>query len=576
MSQLIQELDNLSSIKIGENGHAENIWSKDNREKIVQFSFQLTRTNQSQIENLEIVFRNLLTDINYHYESKKIIAPIYEELIITLYKLIAQTRDIFDGKGEYSLSYMMLYVWFDFFPDSARYMLSRFVEDPNDKHPYGSWKDIKYFADMCYLRDETHPLISYSIQLLNTQLKDDYDKIVYGNQDISLVAKWIPREKSKFGWLFEKLAEDYYQEFMPVKGTFNPTISSHVKGLLKCKTHYRKLLSKLNKVLDTVQIKQCSNQWESIQPSKQTAITMKRQNKAFFNIDKKGNQRSSNEDRIICSQHFKEYINKATRGEVQIKGKRLGMNEFVKEAIELSHSLPAENTELIELLNAQWKNNSSSTLVLEKMIPMVDVSGSMDGDPLNAAIGLGLRVAEKSLIGKRIMTFSASPSWVNLEGIDSFVHMVAKVKQADWGMNTNFYAALDLILTAIVNMKMSAEDVEDMTLAIFSDMQIDRADSSYKDMFSIIRTKYANAGIAVCGKPYSLPHILFWNLRSTNGFPTLSNQQNTSMMSGYSPALLNLFCEDGKESFRNPWTMLMYSLSNKRYSDVEEFMISQF
>jgi hypothetical protein len=115
-----------------------------------------------------------------------------------------------------------------------------------------------------------------------------------------------------------------------------------------------------------------------------------------------------------------------------------------------------------------------------------------------------------------------------------------------------------------------------MTLAIFSDMQIDRADSSYKDMFSIIRTKYANAGIAVCGKPYSLPHILFWNLRSTNGFPTLSNQQNTSMMSGYSPALLNLFCEDGKESFRNPWTMLMYSLSNKRYSDVEEFMISQF
>ena len=55
------------------------------------------------------------------------------------------------------------------------------------------------------------------------------------------------------------------------------------------------------------------------------------------------------------------------------------------------------------------------------MIAMVDVSGSMDGDPLHAAIALGIRVAEKSILGKRVLTFSALPTWVNLDGYDSFV-----------------------------------------------------------------------------------------------------------------------------------------------------------
>ena len=585
MSAFTKELDNEYSIQIGENGHAENKWSSDNREKIVQFSFQLSRTTHKQIQHLESKFREILHGIQHQYESKQIAAPIYEELITTLYKLIAQTRDIVDGKGEYSLSYMMLYVWFDFFPESAKYMLSRFVTNTDEQedekshtHPFGSWKDIKYFADFCYLKEENHPFISYCVALLNKQLREDEERVIYGNKEISLVAKWIPREKSKFGWLFEMLAHDYFNEFMPSSEKINYSIPSHYRALLKCKTHYRKLLSKLNAILDTVQIKQCSNTWASIEPSKQTAITMKRQNKAFLNVDKMGRQRSYEEDRIVCAQHFTEHIEKAVRGEVTIKGKRLGMEEFVKEAIELTNST-VEHKELVDLLDAQWKNSSTATQSLEKMIPMVDVSGSMEGDPLHAAIGLGIRVAEKSIIGKRIMTFSASPTWVNLEGIDSFVHMVAKVKQSDWGVNTNFYAALDLILKVIVNMKMSAEDAEDMTLAIFSDMQIDCADPSRlsnKDLFSTIESKYANAGIAICGKPYKVPHILFWNLRSTNGFPSLASNKNTSMMSGYSPALLNLFCEDGKDSFRNPWSMLMYSLSNKRYDDVEKFIMSQF
>ena len=75
----------------------------------------------------------------------------------------------------------------------------------------------------------------------------------------------------------------------------------------------------------------------------------------------------------------------------------------------------------------------------------------------------------------------------------------------------------------------------------------------------------------VKGKPYKPPHILFWNLRSTRGFPTLSTQSNASMMSGFSPSMLNLFCEEGVESLQSssPWSLFLKGLENDRYSIME-------
>jgi hypothetical protein len=83
-----------------------------------------------------------------------------------------------------------------------------------------------------------------------------------------------------------------------------------------------------------------------------------------------------------------------------------------------------------------------------------------------------------------------------------------------------------------------------------------------------MKAKYEAAGIRVHGKGYKPPHILFWNLRSTSGFPSLSNQPNASMMSGFSPALLNLFCEQGLEALQTctPWSILNKSLENERYT----------
>ena len=117
----------------------------------------------------------------------------------------------------------------------------------NDKmiHPYGSWKDIKYFCDYCKNNGEnvTHPLIQYSIMLMNEQIKVDYSNFISNSNEISLAAKWAPREKSSFGWMYQSLAMDYFHYYMETANTED----THKKAVLKCKTEYRKILSLLNR-----------------------------------------------------------------------------------------------------------------------------------------------------------------------------------------------------------------------------------------------------------------------------------------------------------------------------------------
>lgn len=580
MATLVNALDNYTPKQIGENGHAEYGWSNNIREKILQFSFQLTRTNEKQINMLSQTLLDMLREIMYMTQVGSLsVQEVAREYICILYKMIGHTRDIIDGKGECQLTYMMIYTWYMIQPSLASHALKCMVDLGDPKiHQYGSWKDIKYFCNYCLSKkcELSHPLIQDAIMIVNNQLRNDYATVQWGLDEISLVAKWVPREKSaKFGNLYEAFACDYFAVYMASA----QTAESKAKAIIKCKTEYRKLLSMLNKKIDTLQIKQCGNTWAEIDFQKVTSVSLSKQRKAFLNVTKKGLPRySDNEDRNICANHFNAHIQKAVKGEVEMKGKRLGLNDFTKQAIELinlSYSRTVTFQAEKDLLNSQWRDNSTQNNSLGKMIAMVDVSGSMEGDPMNAAIALGIRVAEKSLIGKRVMTFSASPKWVNLDGANDFISMVEKIKVAEWGMNTNFEAALNMILDAIVTAKMSAEDVQDMCLVIFSDMQIDSADrtnTNTNTMYDMMREKYAAAGMRVHGKPYKPPHILFWNLSSTNGFPSLSNQSNTSMMAGFSPALLNLFCDQGIEALQacTPWSLLERSLQNERYLILEK------
>jgi hypothetical protein len=577
MSLLIDALDNIipENMQLGENGHYEYKFSEtDIQEQILQLYFQLVRTSETCTlkQKFEDILKHIFSlEFNSILQNKKQIV-LYMTVIL---QLVCQTRDIVAGKGEYALAYMLLFGLYNYYPDFALYALEKFVSLEDGKHPYGSWKDMKYIAHYCKSNCDNktnHEMIKKCIQLINAQLvKDD---ICENDLDVSLCAKWVPREGSKaHGWFFKLLAKDFFKghDFMS-KTDSSLSLKGYTKADKKCYTKYRQMLAKLNKRIDTVQIKQCGNTWTNIDHNKTTSITLSRNKKAFLNITKAGETRSLSIDRIVCAQNFKKYIESRIRSGKEVKGARVGLNHFTRQALEFINN-SASNVLEIDLLNSQWRSNSSQNGSLNKMIAMVDTSGSMYGEPLEVAIALGIRVAEKSLLGKRILTFTSKPTWHNLDKDDDFVSMVRNLKDAVWHGSTNFYAALQLILDTMITNKIPPEDTEGLVLAIFSDMQINEADRSFNasSMNETIHTMYENTG-------YKCPHILFWNLRSTDGFPSLSSDKGVSMMSGFSPVLLNQFCEKGLDALdqATPWNMMVESLNHERYSCLNEPIVQHY
>ncbi len=304
MAALINTLD---AIQMGEKGHAEYSLSTNIQELILQFSFQLTRTTENGINSLNKILKNLLLSLKEKESSQ-----LSKGYLSILYRMIGHTRDIVNGKGEYKLTYMMIHTWYKFYPELAYFALKCMVDIGKGVHQYGSWKDIKQFCTYCRNNGEKmdSPIILYAVKLINDQLRQDYANLISNSDEISLSAKWAPREKSAFGWLFHILATDYYAHFLETAHSDN----QKSRAIMKCKTEYRKLISTLNKKIDTLQIKQCAQTWADINFDKVTSISLAKQKKAFLNITKKGSVRfACDDDRIECAENFKEHIDKATK-----------------------------------------------------------------------------------------------------------------------------------------------------------------------------------------------------------------------------------------------------------------------
>ena len=86
-------------------------WSEDLTSKIVQFYFQLVRSENT--EKLETKLEEMLIKIkNNEFSNMK--------HFIKLYKLIGHTRDIISGKGEQKLAFMQIWVWVEILSRTSR------------------------------------------------------------------------------------------------------------------------------------------------------------------------------------------------------------------------------------------------------------------------------------------------------------------------------------------------------------------------------------------------------------------------------------------------------------------------
>ena len=608
MTSIITGLDTHTPLQTGENLHTERSYSNDLNEKVVQFFFQLVRC--SDHTKLEQVHRDILLSIKGDLDK-------YYDIVVMMYKLIGQTRDIINGKGEQKLAFMQI---MGFYEVGLEYLalsaIRHFVHRVNDEHPFGSWKDIKYFCQ--YVKDRTkneeHPLIVNSRSILLTQLEQDWSLYQSWQKDgstrtgewtragpagLTLAGRWCPRGKSQHKWLHNIIAKEMNPHFMATA----KLPASQRRALNKCRIKLTHKITTLNKLLDTTQVKQCGSDWSKINFNNVTSATMRRQSHAFANKNKHGMERFDTIDRRGCATNLTVHMEECKKNPStsKVHGRRLNVYELVKDAYSLESS---DNTEK-DRINLQWEDNKKNNMGLGSFIPCVDVSYSMHDEkmkPLFSSIGLGIRCSEMThpAFRDRVMTFGDIPTWHNLSGCLNFTDKVDKIKNTDSGVGTNFYRALKMLLDVIIQNDIPPKDVESMVLAVFSDMQIEEAVShcyTIRDdlnqyivpgvtimdtMFTVIEKMYSDAGMrSKYNTPFRVPHLLFWNLRSTTGFPVSSTTKNVSMLSGFNSTLLNAMCNKGIDALKEftPGKMLRDILSQKRYavmeSDVREFMIEQ-
>ena len=598
MSSIIAALDRTSSKSTpdiyleskhyGENGTPQHGWgveatkwtSKSEAQSLLtQLYFQLVRS--SNHSDLEEKMFYLLKNLNWKE---------HKEELTQLYRLTMHVRDIEAGKGEYALAYMMVWAWSKTQdPEFAKILVRSFVVNDNNTHPMGSWKDIKF---MCkYLAEKENKnywLINYMCNSSVRVVREEFEKLQLDpNYKPSLAGRWMPREKQKqYKWIHKKMAEFAFPEFVvqPLNGWRDG--NQYRAAILKQKIRWNKMIVALSKATDTPQIKMAGKKWSKLNFNNIPSICLKKNSNAIRNKDKRGSQRSTDDDRVSCANNFSLHLSKAASGDktAKVHGKRLTVGELVKEAFNADGEKKTQ-------LNLQWLSNKENNSELENacIIPCCDTSGSMECDdylPISNAIGLSIRTSEicHPAFKNRILTFNAKPSWIDVSGYgDDFVGKVKKIRNdPNWAMNTNFEALCDKILDGLVSAEVNPSETRNIILAVYSDMQIDAAqgwgDGDQSTMLELIKKKFAEAGLrSKFRTPYVQPHILFWNLRKTSGFPATAFDENVSFLSGYSSTLLNVFETKGIDELRKmtPYKLLSDILRNPRYNIGIDFIASQ-
>jgi hypothetical protein len=172
----------------------------------------------------------------------------------------------------------------------------------------------------------------------------------------------------------------------------------------------------------------------------------------------------------------------------------------------------------------------------ENILPMIDVSGSMMGEPLAIAISLGMYLSErtKGEFKDMFLTFDDNPELVKITG-DSVLERLSRIRSSNWGMNTDFTKAYQHILDVAVKHDVVPESMPSMLL-VLSDMQFDDSQGGYygsKSMthFGHMKKVYEDAG-------YELPKIVFWNLDAHMGTPAECSDDSVAMVSGFSPSIM--------------------------------------
>jgi hypothetical protein len=395
-------------------------------------------------------------------------------------RLILHTRDIGSGKGEQLLSYMMLFEYYRLFPDEAFLLLELFVTK------YGSWRDIPYLCDyISKTSSRDHEFIHKAVTMMNDHLYLDMKK-TENNEPISTVAKWVPREGSKFTWLFDLLLENWTLRHHSYLFRTAKSPEQRVKARCKAAAIYRKVFTELSSKLNLVETKLCKGiEFVDIDPLVINKKTMSKQWHPSYDMDFRS-----------------DFYNRPNYHDSKPKT-FIHSNYPVSWLVDTSIKLPflPQN----DNINSLWRIMMSDK-DFGPFIPMIDISSSVDKTGnIHSIIGNALIVAKHSTImdsGIRMIFLGNEPLWYNGGELldDDSVQLLKDIsKFLPHFSISNIFEGMTYLLESILSSNMNPEEVSKIHLVVFTDRGFNSM--SHHEIESL----FHNKGLGI-------PRFIYWNI----------------------------------------------------------------
>jgi|TARA_Y100000389_G_C17469870_1_gene529369 hypothetical protein len=479
-----------------------------------------TDNNANALSTTNNIFLDLFVNIGRDLSYDELCDYLDKCMKINPYKTIAiifNCRDRKNGKKEKKIS-----------NDAMKWLKNNNWEKTYEGNiytyieKYGCWKDIltKKYVD----------IHDYDIELIANQLIKDKNNLI-NNKNISLCAKWAPSENKKYDKrnnITEKIGLKIYNI---LDKDNNLTDDINNKYIHKWKELYRKeYITPLRNKINSIENMMCKNKWNEIEYENVPAIASKKYKNCFMKHD---------ESRYL------EYLNNVVNGKSKINVTGILPHELVNYYL-------SDSTKEIDLtIESQWNTillNTKSSGILDNILPIVDVSGSMFGAkngsiPAQVSIALGLLISQCSTgnFKNKVISFSETPEEFLVKG-NTLKEQIECIKNINWGYSTNFESIADII----INNSYTQDDIPDK-IVVLSDMQFNEAikikdNDSDNDNNELLHSTFISKFI---NNNYNPPNIIYWNLNSDNtkSFPVDFKTNGTAIISGFSEQLLKIFLE---------------------------------
>lgn len=347
---------------------------------------------------------------------------------------IQYVRNHYCGRGLRDFSYALLFTAHARHPDTAVYILKTFVNSP-----IGCWKDVRNYAKYYrnYLPGDVATLETI-LEIYNTRLHFDCD--FYENNPcestrkcLSFAAKYVPRE-NKDPQFFEILVANWFRI------TTTAVTSWH-------KMTYRKMVSNLNKMLDTLEVRLCAGDWANIQPQNIPCAAF-----AMYGNSLPGK-----------SQHLADYYESVNIPHYYLTNPWQIIRKLLQNP---------KDEKIIEKMNRFWQeylDECNPSMPCDYYIPVLDLSPSMhfDQDNLSKGIATALCLAAKSHFGNRILTFSQKIVWIDLTPCPLNVAL-ERILGATVNVQGCFGCVKHIVLEGLKQSGMIEADLEKVKISLIS------------------------------------------------------------------------------------------------------------